>query len=52
MPDPRSNAITTKICFGFRGKKQLPLFMIIREYWQKGEVIDATVLFIIRGYKV
>jgi hypothetical protein len=38
---------TTKICFGFKSKTQLPLFMVWREYWNRGEVVYAKVLFII-----
>ncbi len=35
----------TKIRFGFRSKRQLPLFMIWKEYWECGEVTFASVLF-------
>lgn len=47
---------TRKITFGFRTFKtiqrlrktncgQLPLFMVIREYWDRGEVYHARVIF-------
>lgn len=39
---------TTKIRFGFKGKSQLPLFMVWREYWERGEVTYAEVIFMIR----
>jgi hypothetical protein len=35
----------TKIRFGFRGKNQLPLFMIWREHIENGEVVHAEVIF-------
>lgn len=35
----------TKIRFGFRGKTQLPLFMVWREYINNDEVTFAEVLF-------
>ena len=42
----------TGIIFGFRGKNQLPLFMIIKEYFdENGEVDFAKVLFEIEGKK-
>lgn len=31
--------------WGFKGPKQLPLFMIWEEYWDNGEVSYARVLF-------
>lgn len=37
----------TKIRFGFKGKNQIPLFMLWREYWSGGEVVGATVLILI-----
>ncbi len=41
----------TKLRFGFRSKRQLPLFMVWREYFDdNGEVEFASVEFIIRGY--
>ena len=41
----------TKLRFGFRSKRQLPLFMVWREYFDdNGEVEFASVVFIIRGY--
>jgi hypothetical protein len=40
MGEPR-----TTIRFGFKGRRQLPLFMVWREYWERGEVIHAAVLF-------
>ena len=39
--------VTTKLCFGFRGEIQLPLFMIWREYWHNNQVIFAKTLFTI-----
>lgn len=30
---------------GFKGKNQLPLFMIWEEVWESGEVVDGRVLF-------
>ena len=36
---------TAKLRFGFKGKDQLPLFMIWREWLDMGEVIHADVLF-------
>lgn len=38
---------TTKIRFGFKGKHQLPLFMVVREYWNGGQVVYADILFMI-----
>ena len=35
----------TKMRWGFRGKTQLPLFMVWREFWERGEVVHADVLF-------
>lgn len=37
--------VTYKLRWGFRSKKQLPLFMIWREEWYHGEVVYAWVLF-------
>jgi hypothetical protein len=37
--------MTEKIRFGFKGKDQLPLFMVWKEYWEGGEVVFAKVLF-------
>lgn len=34
-----------KLRFGFKGKNQLPLFMVWREFWQNGEVVHGAVLF-------
>jgi hypothetical protein len=39
---------TTHIRCGFKGKTQLPLFMVWREYRLRGEVVYAEVLFQIR----
>lgn len=36
--------------WGFKGKKQLPLFMVWREHWHGGEVIHADVLFNTRDW--
>lgn len=42
----------TGIIFSFRGKGQLPLFMIIKEYFdENGEVDFAKILFQIEGIK-
>ena len=42
----------TGIIFSFRGKGQMPLFMIIKEYFDKnGEVEFAKILFEIEGRK-
>jgi len=35
----------TKITISFKSKNQTPLLMIIREYWEAGEVEYAEVLF-------
>lgn len=35
---------------GFRGQRQLPLFMFWREDWYEGEVVFAKVLFVIDGW--
>ena len=35
----------TKVRWGFRGKTQLPLFMVWREFWERDEVVHADVLF-------
>lgn len=40
----------TVLRFGFRGKNQLPLFMIWREYWENGEVVYAIVVFNSRNW--
>lgn len=34
-----------KVCFGFKSKNQLPLFMVWREFWEAGEVVYGDVLF-------
>lgn len=40
----------TRIRFGFKGKNQLPLFMIIKEYYDdNGDIEFAKVLFQIKG---
>jgi hypothetical protein len=36
---------TTHRRFGFKGKHQLPLFMIWDEYWEDGKVVFARVVF-------
>lgn len=36
---------THKIRFGFKGKNQLPLFMIVEEEIENSEVVFARVLF-------
>lgn len=35
----------TKLRFGFKGKNQLPLFMVWKEWWEDGDVVYAKVLF-------
>lgn len=35
----------TKIKFGFKGRKQKPLFMVWREFYENGEVCFGTVIF-------
>lgn len=46
MPSLEIKGKKTGIIFGFRGKNQLPLFMIIKEYFdENGEVDFAKVLF-------
>ena len=39
------NKIETKIKWGFKSSRQLPLFMIWKEYWEQGEVVYGEVLF-------
>lgn len=52
MPSFEIKGKKTGIIFGFRGKNQLPLFMIIKEYFdENGEVDFAKVLFEIEGKK-
>lgn len=52
MPSLEIKGKKTGIIFGFRGKNQLPLFMIIKEYFdENGEVDFAKVLFEIEGKK-
>lgn len=52
MPSLEIIGKKTGIIFSFRGKGQLPLFMIIKEYFDKnGEVEFAKVLFEIEGRK-
>lgn len=38
---------TTKIKFSFRGKNQLPLFMVTKEYYTNNEITYVKVLFMI-----
>ena len=43
----------TRISFGFKSKRQLPLFMVIKEYYDKdGNIEYAKVLFEIKGKKM
>jgi hypothetical protein len=43
----------TKIIFSFKSKKQMPLFMIIKEYYDdNGNIEFAKVLFEIKGKKM
>lgn len=43
----------TRITFSFKGKKQIPLFMVIKEYYDDNGNIDfAKVLFQIKGRKM
>lgn len=52
MPSLEIRGEKTGIIFSFRGKGQLPLFMIIKEYFdENGEVDFAKVLFEIEGKK-
>ncbi|MCI9015949.1 MAG: hypothetical protein HFJ53_02115 [Clostridia bacterium] len=52
MPSLEIKGKKTGIIFSFRGKGQLPLFMIIKEYFdENGEVDFAKVLFEIEGRK-
>jgi len=39
-----------KTRFGFKGKRQHPLFMIWREYIENGQVVYARVLFNSMGW--
>ena len=49
---PRKKKKKTKIRFSFKSKTQLPLFMIIKEYYDEhGEIEFAKVLFEIQGRK-
>lgn len=36
--------------WGFKSKKQLPLFMVWDELWEDGEVVHAWVVFSTRDY--
>lgn len=46
MPSLEIKGKKVGIIFGFRGKNQLPLFMIIKEYFdENGDVDFAKVLF-------
>ena len=43
----------TKITFGFKSKTQMPLFMVIKEYYDDdGNIEYAKVLFEIKGKKM
>lgn len=43
----------TRISFGFKSKWQLPLFMVIKEYYDNdGNIEYAKVLFEIKGKKM
>lgn len=39
-----------KIRWGFKGRKQLALFMVWKEIWENGEVVHAYVLFSSRDW--
>lgn len=40
----------TRITFGFKSKKQIPLFMVIKEYYDDdGNIEFAKILFQIKG---
>lgn len=43
----KSKSERTKISISFKGKNQIPLFMIVREYYNKktNELVFAEVLF-------
>lgn len=50
MPSLEIKGEKTGIIFSFKGKGQLPLFMIIKEYFDdNGEIEFAEVLFEIKG---
>jgi len=36
---------TTRIRFGFKSKRQLPLFMVWKEYYTNGKITGGSVLF-------
>lgn len=43
----------TRITFGFKSKTQMPLFMVIKEYYDDdGNIEFAKVLFEIKGKKM
>ena len=43
----------TRIIFGFKSKRQMPLFMVIKEYYDdNGNIEFAKVLFEIKGRKM
>ena len=43
----------TKIAFSFKGRNQLPLFMVIKEYYDdNGDIEFAEILFQINGRKM
>lgn len=49
-PQGEEQSVTTRIRWGFKSRRQLYLFMIWREYWQDGEVVEAAVLFSSRDW--
>lgn len=52
MPSLEIRGEKIGIIFSFRGKGQLPLFMIIKEYFNdNGQIEFAEVLFEIKGKK-
>jgi len=37
--------LTSKLNFGFKGKDQLPLFLVWRTYYEDGDIVCARVIF-------
>jgi hypothetical protein len=52
MPERQEGGkMKTRITFGFRGKNQLPVFTVIKEFIEDGETVFAKILFEIKGRK-
>ena len=47
---PPSRGVFLRRRWGFKSKKQLPLFMIWEEYWGGGEVRHANIVFNSKDY--